>query len=130
MTSRRTFLATVTSGLFAAPLAAWAQQAGKVYRIGFVWDSPTVWPHALEAFRQGLRDLAWVEGQNIIVEYRWAEGRFDRKPDSPAMHPILRSRPKPQVLGTAVFVFTDGNNGSLTYGYGKITYRLSRLPRT
>jgi putative ABC transport system substrate-binding protein len=40
-----------------------------------------VWPHALEAFRQGLRDLGWVEGQNIIVEYRWAEGRFDRLPD-------------------------------------------------
>src|SRR6266487_2919956 len=81
MTSRRTFLATVTGGLFAAPLAAWAQQAGKkIYRIGFVWDSPAVWPHALEGFRQGLRDLGWVEGQNIVVEYRWAEGRFDRLP--------------------------------------------------
>jgi putative ABC transport system substrate-binding protein len=39
-----------------------------------------VWPHALEAFRQGLRDLGWVEGQNIIVEYRWTEGRFERLP--------------------------------------------------
>jgi len=39
-----------------------------------------VWPHALEAFRQGLRDLGWVEGQNIIVEYRLTEGRFDRLP--------------------------------------------------
>ena len=79
MTSRRTFLANVTGGLLAASLAVWAQTA-KVSRIGFVWDSPTVWPHALEAFRQGLRDLGWVEGQNIIVEYRWAEGRFDRLP--------------------------------------------------
>ena len=60
MTSRRTFLATVTGALLAAPLAAWAQQSGKIYRIGFVWDSPAVWPHALEAFRQGLRDLGWV----------------------------------------------------------------------
>jgi ABC-type uncharacterized transport system substrate-binding protein len=80
MTSRRTFLATVIAGSLAASLAAVAQQAGKVYRIGFVWDSPTVWPHALAAFRQGLRDLGWVEGQNIVVEYRWAEGRFDRLP--------------------------------------------------
>jgi ABC-type uncharacterized transport system substrate-binding protein len=39
-----------------------------------------VWPHALEAFRQGLRDLGWVEGQNIVIEYRWTEGHFDRLP--------------------------------------------------
>src|SRR6266508_826979 len=80
MTSRRTFLATLTGGLLAAPLAAVAQQAAKIYRVGFVWDSPAVWPHALEAFRQGLRDLGWVEGKNIVIEYRWAEGRFDRLP--------------------------------------------------
>jgi putative ABC transport system substrate-binding protein len=80
MISRRTFLATVTGGLLAAPLAADAQQAGKVYRVGFLWDSPAVWPHALEGFRQGLRDLGWVEGRTIVVEYRWAEGRFDRVP--------------------------------------------------
>jgi putative ABC transport system substrate-binding protein len=67
--------------LLGAPLAAVAQQAGKVRRVGFLWDSPTVWPHALEAFRQRLRDLGWVDGQNIVVEYRWAEGRFDRLPD-------------------------------------------------
>src|SRR6266498_4107066 len=66
--------------LLATPLPAEAQKAGKVYRIGFLWDSPAVWPHALEGFRQGLRDLGWVEGQNIVVEYRWAEGRFDRLP--------------------------------------------------
>jgi putative ABC transport system substrate-binding protein len=80
MTSRRVLLAIVTGGLLAKPRAAGAQQAGKVYRIGFLWDTPAVWPHALEAFRQGLRDLGWVEGQNIIVEYRWAEGRFDQLP--------------------------------------------------
>src|SRR6266498_3261869 len=80
MTSRRTFLATVISGSLAPSLAALAQQAGKVYRIGFVWDTPAVWPHALEAFRQGLRDLGWIEGKNVAIEYRWAEGRFDRLP--------------------------------------------------
>jgi len=78
MTSRRTFLATVLGGSLAAPLATRAQRAGKVYRIGFVWDTPAVWPHALEAFRQGLRELGWIEGQNIVIEYRWTEGHFDR----------------------------------------------------
>jgi putative ABC transport system substrate-binding protein len=77
---RRAFLSVMAGGLLAAPLAAEAQRAGKVYRIGFLWDTPAVWPHALEAFRQGLRDLGWVEGQNIVIEYRWTEGRFDRLP--------------------------------------------------
>ncbi len=69
-------------GLLAAPLAAEAQQPGKVYRIGFLSaSSGTSNPRILEAFRQGLRELGWVEGQNIVIEYRWAEGRFDRLPD-------------------------------------------------
>ena len=79
---RRRFLLTSLAGAFAAPRAAGAQQhPGKVARIGFL--SPTLSttaPHVLEAFRQGLRDLGYVEGQNIIVEYRWAEGRAERLP--------------------------------------------------
>ena len=67
-------------GMIVAPLTARAQEPGKVYRVGFLWDKPTVWPHALKAFHDRLRDLGWVEGQNIIIEYRWAEGRFDRLP--------------------------------------------------
>ncbi len=78
MISRRTFLATVTAGLLAAPLAAGAQQAGKLYRVGFLWDSPAVFPDAIEAFRQGLRDLGYVEGRTIAIEYRWAEGKPER----------------------------------------------------
>jgi putative ABC transport system substrate-binding protein len=77
---RRAFILGITGSLLAAPLAVEAQQPGKVYRIGFLWDTPAVWPRALEGFRQGLRDLGWVEGQNIVIEYRWAEGRFDRLP--------------------------------------------------
>jgi putative ABC transport system substrate-binding protein len=64
-----------------AAAVAWpvvAQQAAKVPRLGFLWDSPDLWPGALESFRRGLRDLGWIEGRNILVEYRWAEGRFDR----------------------------------------------------
>ncbi len=67
--------------LLLAPLAADGQQAGKVYRVGLLWDSPAMFPDAIEAFRRGLRDLGWVEGQNIVVEHRWSEGRFDRLPD-------------------------------------------------
>jgi putative ABC transport system substrate-binding protein len=78
--NRRVFLGTLTGGLLAAPLAAETQTPGKVYRIGFLWDTPAVWPHALEAFRLGLRELGWIEGQNIVVEYRWVHGQFDRLP--------------------------------------------------
>lgn len=67
-------------GFSLALFDASAQRVAKVYRIGFLWDTPTVWPHALEGFRQGLRDLGWIEGNNIIVEYRWAEGHFERLP--------------------------------------------------
>ena len=82
MITRRTFLGTVAGGLLAAPLAAGAQQAGKVYRIGYLASySSTTAPHRIEPFRQGLRELGWVEGKNIVIEYRWAEGRYERLPD-------------------------------------------------
>ena len=58
MISRRTFLATVTGSLLAAALDAAAQQAGKVYRVGFLWEGPAVFPDAIEGFRRGLRDRA------------------------------------------------------------------------
>ena len=77
MISRRTFLATVTGGLLAAPLAAEAQPAGKVPRIGYIrTEAP---PTAdIEGFRQGLREHGYVEGKNIVVEYRWADGNEQR----------------------------------------------------
>ncbi|HSB41955.1 MAG TPA: ABC transporter substrate binding protein, partial [Methylomirabilota bacterium] len=77
--NRRVFLSAVTGSLLAAPLAAEAQPAGKVPRIGYLSSgSATVNP---EAFRQGLRELGWVEGQNMAIDYRFAEDRFDRLPD-------------------------------------------------
>src|SRR5688572_4297806 len=55
------------------------QQAGKVPRIGYLrLTSPADRPPLLDAFRQRLRELGWVEGQNIIIDYRFAEGRLDR----------------------------------------------------
>jgi putative ABC transport system substrate-binding protein len=77
---RRDFVFLLGGAAIAWPLALGAQEAGRVYRVGFLWDRPTIWPHALEAFHQRLRDLGWVEGQNLVVEYRWAEGQFDRLP--------------------------------------------------
>ncbi len=81
MTTRRAFLGTLAGGLLAAPVAADAQQpAGKVYRLGYlsVGSGTSTYLRPLEAFRQGLRERGWVEGQNIVIEYRWAEGRVDR----------------------------------------------------
>jgi putative ABC transport system substrate-binding protein len=78
---RRAFLATLTGGLLAAPLAAEAQQAGKVWRIGYLDQGSAARNRPyLEALRQGLRDLGWVEGQNIAFEVRFAEGKTDQLP--------------------------------------------------
>ena len=79
---RRTFLGGIASGLIAAPLPARAQQAGKVYRIGILEAIPAAQNAAnLDALRKGLRDLGYVEGRNLVIEYRSAEGRAERFPD-------------------------------------------------
>ena len=79
--SRRIFLATVTGGVLAGPLAARAQQAGKVYRIGFLGNSTAALESNLvEPWREGLRDAGYVEGRDLVVEYRWAEGHYERFP--------------------------------------------------
>ena len=79
---RRAFIAGMAAGLLAAPLAAEAQQAGRVYRIGYLsYSSSASNPHLIEAFRQGLRELGWVEGQNITIDSRFAEGRSDAVSD-------------------------------------------------
>jgi putative tryptophan/tyrosine transport system substrate-binding protein len=66
-------------GLF-SPVAAEAQQAAKVARIGYLAINLAASPHQHEAFRQGLRDLGYVEGRNLVIEYRDAEGKFERLP--------------------------------------------------
>jgi len=69
---RRTFLAMVSGSFLAAPVAAGAQQAGKVHRIGLLRIGLPP-PSFIEPFRQGLRELGYVEGQSIIIEYGLAE---------------------------------------------------------
>src|SRR5712692_4615211 len=77
---RRTFMAMLTGGIVIAPLAAESQQTAKIARIGYLTTSLGVNPHLPEAFRQGLRDLGYVEGRNLVIEYRDAEGKADRLP--------------------------------------------------
>ncbi|MDR6861018.1 ABC transporter substrate-binding protein [Variovorax guangxiensis] len=82
---RRTFIARVAFGLVAAPMTFHAQPAGNVRRIGYLAPGPSspadaAGIRALQAFRQGMRELRWVEGQNIVINYRFAEGKFDRLP--------------------------------------------------
>jgi putative tryptophan/tyrosine transport system substrate-binding protein len=80
--TRRQFIAAVTLSLVAAPLVARAQQATKVYRVGYLTvPSRETAQDAANAFQAGLRDLGWVEGQNVRVEYRFADSNLDRLPD-------------------------------------------------
>ncbi len=84
MMERRTFLVMISGGCLAAPLAAEGQQPAKVPRIGLLLGgSPSVGisSERIEAFRQGLRELGYVEGKNLAIEYRWAEGKPERFPD-------------------------------------------------
>lgn len=76
MDRRKAVLALLALGV--APLAAESQPASKVYRIGFLWHSPAAFQDAIEAFRQGLRDLGYIEGKNIAIEFRWAQGKPER----------------------------------------------------
>jgi putative ABC transport system substrate-binding protein len=65
--------------LLAAPLGAEAQQAGKVYRVGFLGAaSASQYAPQVDGMRRGLHDLGYVEGGNLIIEYRWADGRYER----------------------------------------------------
>src|SRR3989337_1028421 len=78
---RRRFIEVIAGGLVAAPLAAEAQQAVKIARIGFLTPNMAASPpHVREAFRQGLHDLGYVEGRNVVIEYRDAEGKSERFP--------------------------------------------------
>ena len=81
--SRRVFLSGSLLAL-AMPVTAKAQQAGKVPKVGWLSMGTSASPMAVtssEAFRQGLRDNGYLEGQNITVEYRYAEGKPERFPE-------------------------------------------------
>jgi putative tryptophan/tyrosine transport system substrate-binding protein len=68
--------------VLALSIPAEAQQPGKMYRIGFlVAPSRSFFTARMEGFRQGLRNLGYIEGKNILIEYRYAEGKLDRLPE-------------------------------------------------
>ena len=77
MMDRRRFLLTSLAGVLAAPLAAGAQSVGKVYRVAVLCQQRCEGP-AYEAFRRGLRDSGWVEGQNLLLDARGADGQIGR----------------------------------------------------
>ena len=82
---RRAFVHTFTLAVLVAPLVGEAQQTHKkTPRIGFLgYYPPDTSPRVavrLDAFRRGLGDLGYLEGQNLLIEYRWAEGRLDELP--------------------------------------------------
>jgi putative tryptophan/tyrosine transport system substrate-binding protein len=88
---RRTFLGTLAGGFLAAPLAAEAQPAGKIPRIGFLFYGAPGPSAEIDAFRQGLRELGYIEKQNIAVEYRFASGQVERLPELAAE--LVRLKP-------------------------------------
>lgn len=78
---RRTFVGAVAGAVLAAPFPVNAQQTGKVPRIGYLGqNSEVIGRHLLAAFQEGLRERGWVEGQNIVLEVRFADGKVDQLP--------------------------------------------------
>ena len=78
--NRRIFLGAVGVALLTVPLAAEAQQATTISRIGYLATNLTASPHMNEAFRQGLRDRGYIEDRSVLIEYRSADGRPERLP--------------------------------------------------
>ena len=101
---RRDFITLLASAAVMCPFTARAQQTGKVLRIGYLGtSSPSLEGHVLDAFRQKLRELGHVEGENIAIEYRWAEGQDDRLPE--LANELVRLEP--------VVIVTTGTPGTL-----------------
>ena len=105
---RRTFLGTVTGGLLTAPLVAQAQTPGKTYRIGYLTVPGRESAHGVaDTFERALRDLGWINGKNVVVEYRFANS--DAKRLASFAFELVESRPDVIVAGAnaAVLALKD-----------------------
>ena len=81
MTTRRVFLGTLAGGLLVAPGAAGAQQPTRVYRLGYLQSNPrSQSEHFLKALEDGLRERGYVVGRDIVIDYRFADGKAERLP--------------------------------------------------
>jgi putative ABC transport system substrate-binding protein len=98
MITRRTFLCGLMRGTLAAPLAAEAQHTGKVYRIGFLALLPAEDVTLMMALKDRLDELGYVEGKNLVFDYRSAEGRQERLPELAAQ--LARAHPDVLIAGT------------------------------
>jgi len=99
---RRRFLLTSVAGAFAAPLAGAAQQAGKISRVGVLMNLYPPDAPPPEALRQGVRALGYVEGQNLVIDWRYQLGRSDRLPTLAAE--LVRLRPDVLVADVTVAI--------------------------
>ncbi len=77
---RRTFIGAIAGGLLAMPFRAGAQQQGKVWRVGFLLPSASLSSSNTNAFLKGMRELGYVEGKNLVIEWRFADGELERLP--------------------------------------------------
>ena len=92
MNKRRKLIIALGASTLAAPLSSFAQQPVKIARIGFLGAaSASSYAKQLDGFRLGLRDFGYMEGKNIVIEYRWAEGDYARLPELAAE--LVRSKP-------------------------------------
>jgi len=119
VTTRRHLLVAFGVGALARSLPGFGQQRGKIYRIGFLGAGRApAYAHRIDALRTGLRDFGYVEGKNLVIEYRWAEGHYDRLPqlaveivglkiDVLVTHTTPGTRAARQASATLPIVMTD-----------------------
>src|SRR5215467_3585449 len=81
---RREIITLLGGAAVVWPLAARAQQANKLPTIGFLGTNPSIESSRVAAFVQRLRELGWIDGRNLAIEYRWAEGRNERYAENAA----------------------------------------------
>jgi putative tryptophan/tyrosine transport system substrate-binding protein len=78
--AKRKLISQLLLGVTLSALLSFEAEAQEPRRIGFLTGSPSVFPGRIEAFRQGLRELGYIEGKNIVIEWRYTEGKLDRAP--------------------------------------------------